>query len=121
MTDYTALAESYLDIWNETDAARRRALADDLFAPTCQFTDPLARAEGPAAIEAVIEQAQQQFAGHRLRLGGSVDGHHDQFRFVWELVSDDAAPVVVGFDVLVTGPDGKVEQVLGFLDKVPAS
>ncbi len=52
-----------------------------------------------------------------------MDGHHDQLRFTWELVSDgneQAPPVVVGFDVLVTGPDGKIAQVLGFLDRAPA-
>jgi hypothetical protein len=28
-------------------------------------------------------------------------------------------PVVVGFDVAVTGDDGRLATVLGFLDKVP--
>ncbi|MCE0540383.1 nuclear transport factor 2 family protein [Kineosporia rhizophila] len=123
MTDFTALAELYLQVWNEGDAARRRELAGDLFAATCVFTDPLASVQGPDGIEAVIAQGQQQFAGHHLRLAGPVDGHHDQLRFTWELVSDgneQAPPVVVGFDVLVTGPDGKIAQVLGFLDRAPA-
>lgn len=121
MTDFTALAERYLDVWNETDPARRRLLADELFAPTCRFTDPMVDVQGPEAIDATIGSVQQQFTGHRLRLAGPVDGHHDQFRFTWDLVGEPGAePVVVGFDVLVTGPDGKLEQVLGFLDRVPA-
>jgi hypothetical protein len=118
MTDFTALAERYLDVWNETDPGRRRLLADELFAPTCRFTDPMVDVEGPVAIDATIESVQQQFAGHRLRLAGPVDGHHDQFRFTWDLVGEpDVEPLVVGFDVLVAGADGKLEQVLGFLDR----
>jgi hypothetical protein len=120
MTDFTALAERYLDVWNETDPARRRLLAGELFTPTCRFTDPMADVEGPAAIDATIGTVQQQFAGHRLRLAGPVDGHHGQARFTWDLVGGPGAePLVVGFDVLVAGPDGKLEQVLGFLDRVP--
>ncbi len=47
MTDFTALAELYLQVWNEGDAARRRELAGDLFAATCVFTDPLASVQVP--------------------------------------------------------------------------
>jgi len=124
MTDYTALAERYLGVWNETNSDRRRALAAELFTSTCRFTDPLTDVGGPIAIEAVIGQVQQQFVGHHLRLAGPVDGHHNQFRFTWELVGDGASapaePVVAGFDVLVAGPGGKLEQVLGFIDRAPA-
>lgn len=117
MTNWTELAERYLDVWNEEDEGKRRELAAGLFTPDCRFTDPAVDVRGPEAIEAVIGQVRTQFAGHELRLAGAADGHHDQGRFTWEL---GEGPLVVGFDVVVTAGDGKIQQVLGFLDKVPA-
>ncbi|GLY33022.1 nuclear transport factor 2 family protein [Kineosporia sp. NBRC 101731] len=122
MTDWTSLAEQYLAVWNETDDTKRRVLAEELFAPTCRLTDPMVDVEGTSAIDAVIGQVQQQFTGHALRLAGAVDGHHDQVRFGWDLVptgSTGSEAVVVGFDVLLIAPDGKLDRVLGFLDRAP--
>ncbi len=49
-----------------------------------------------------------------------MDAHHRQARFNWGLGPEGAEPVVIGFDVAVTGEDGRIVAVLGFLDKVPA-
>jgi hypothetical protein len=51
---------------------------------------------------------------------GPVDAHHQQARFTWGLGPEGAEPVVIGFDVAVTGEDGRITSVHGFLDKVPA-
>ena len=53
-------------------------------------------------------------------LAGPVDAHHQQARFTWGLGPEGAEPLIVGFDVAVTGDDGQLVTVLGFLDKVPA-
>ena len=52
-------------------------------------------------------------------LAGPVDAHHRQARFSWNLAPEGAEPVVVGSDVALTGPDGQIVAVFGFLDKVP--
>jgi hypothetical protein len=52
-------------------------------------------------------------------LAGPVDSHHRQARFTWALGPADGEPVAEGFDVAVTGPDGRLATVLGFLDKIP--
>jgi hypothetical protein len=117
----TELAERYLAAWNETDpAARRRAVAD-LFAEDARYVDPLADVTGRDALEATIAAVQQQFPGWTFRPAGPADGHHEQVRFSWELGPADADAPVAGSDVVVTGPDGRVRTVLGFLDRVPAS
>jgi hypothetical protein len=42
-------------------------------------------------------------------------------RFSWELVPEAGGePLAIGFDVAVTGADGRIRSVLGFLDKAPA-
>ena len=66
---------------------------------------------------------QAQFPGHVIRLeDDAVDAHHNVGRFRWQLVPVDGdEPVVIGFDVAVTDGNGRLDSVLGFLDKVPAA
>ncbi|WP_067536322.1 nuclear transport factor 2 family protein [Nocardia crassostreae] len=116
MTDYTNIAQRYIDSWNEQDADKRKALIDELYTADVSFTDPLVEIRGTEAVDAMVAGAQQQFAGLEFGLG-PVDGHHDTARFTWYLGAPE--PLVIGFDV-ITLTGGRIAQVLGFLDKVPA-
>jgi hypothetical protein len=124
MTDYQDVTASYLAIWNETDPAAREGLAAELFTADVRYIDPLMDVEGVPALAAAIGAAQQQFPGWRFRSAGPADGHHHQVRFGWELGPADAAgpdgAPVAGFDVAVLSDDGRISQVLGFLDRVPS-
>ena len=136
MTTHDELAQRYIDTWNETDPSARRAAVDQLYTEEASYIDPLAVADGREAIASMIGAVQQQFPGFRFRLAGPVDGHHNQARFGWELGPDgiwkrigtkkgelgpDGAPApIVGFDVAVSDDSGRIQTVLGFLDKVPA-
>ena len=119
MSDFTELAQRYLATWNETDPAARRALIDEVWSPGGRYIDPLAEVAGRDQIDALVAAAQGQFPGMTFRLSGVVDAHHDQARSTWELGPDGTA-VVEGFDVVQRAADGKLDLVLGFLDKVPA-
>ena len=121
MTDYATIAQRYIDAWNQTDAAARRAAVDQLYTEDARYVDPLAVAEGREAIASMIGAAQEQFPGFVFTLAGPVDGHHNQARFGWELGPAGAPAPIVGFDVAVTDDDGRIRTVLGFLDKVPAA
>lgn len=118
--DYTATVERYLAVWNETDPARRAALAEAVFTEDATYTDPLAAVAGRAAIESVIGAVQGQFAGLEFSLAGPADGHHDLVRFTWHLGPAGGEALAIGFDVAVLDADGRVRSVHGFLDKVPA-
>ncbi|NNH69372.1 nuclear transport factor 2 family protein [Nocardia uniformis] len=118
MTEFENIAQRYIETWNESDAGKRRQLIDELYTADVSFTDPLVQLTGPDAIDAMVAGAQQQFAGLTFGLG-PVDGHHNTARFTWTLGAPDAEPLVIGFDV-ITVVDGRIERVLGFLDKVPA-
>src|ERR1700742_3707376 len=111
------IAERYLACWNETDAATRKSLIDTTWSHDARYTDPLAQARGVAAIDATIAAVQGQFPGFVFTQVGDVDAHHQQARFQWGLGPAGAEPVVIGFDVVVTGDDGRITDVLGFLDK----
>jgi hypothetical protein len=122
MSDYTELANRYLAVWNEADTERRRAAIAELWTEDGGYTDPVAAVKGHDGIEAVISGAREQFPGFVFSLLGAVDGHHDMARFQWGLALEGSAePVVIGFDVAVLAEDGRLRDVLGFLDKVPTA
>ena len=114
------LIERYLATWNETDAGKRRALIDELYAEEASYVDPMAEAHGREAIDTTIAAVQAQFPGFVFTLAGPVDAHHRQVRFTWGLGPVDAEPLVVGFDVAVCDEAARLTSVHGFLDKVPA-
>ncbi len=120
MSDINELVQRYLAAWNETDAGARRAVLEEVFAEDGVYTDPLVSVRGRDGLDAAIAAVQGQFGGLVFSFGGAVDAHHDIARFVWHLGPEGAEPVVVGFDVVQVGEDGRISRVLGFLDKVPA-
>ncbi|GAA2300482.1 nuclear transport factor 2 family protein [Nonomuraea roseoviolacea subsp. roseoviolacea] len=120
MSDINELVQRYLAAWNETDATARRAALAEVFAEDATYTDPLVSVRGLDGLDATIAAVQGQFGGLVFSLGGAVDAHHDIARFTWNLGPEGAEPLAVGFDVAVIGEDGRITQVLGFLDKVPA-
>ncbi|GAA0720419.1 nuclear transport factor 2 family protein [Dactylosporangium roseum] len=120
MTDFAKIVERYLRIWNETDPGARRAAIDELFTEDVAFVDPMASVSGRAGVDGLIAAVQAQFPGCGLALLGGVDGHHEQARFGWEMGLPGRPADVVGFDVVTLAPDGRINQVLGFLDRVPA-
>lgn len=119
-TDAMAAVARYLDAWNERDAAARRAIIDEIWAPGGTYTDPLAEVAGRDGIDAAIAAVQAQFPEFVFRPGGPVDAHHELARFTWELGPEGGEALVVGFDVALFDGEGRIHAVLGFLDKVPA-
>lgn len=120
MPTFDELATRYIDLWNETDPVTRRRGVDELWSADARYVDPMVDAQGREAIDQTIGAVQDQFPGFVFRLAGPVDAHHNQGRFTWELgPAGDEAPIV-GFDVAVTDAEGRLQTVLGFLDKVPA-
>ncbi|MFG3436972.1 nuclear transport factor 2 family protein [Nonomuraea sp. NPDC047897] len=120
MSDTNELVQRYLAAWNETDAAARRATLAEVFAEDAVYTDPLVSVRGRDGLDATIAAVQGQFGGLVFSLGGAVDAHHDIARFTWHLGPEGGEPLVIGFDVAVIDGDGRISQVLGFLDRVPA-
>lgn len=120
MSTLESLVHRYIDSWNQSDAGKRKAAIRELYAEDAAYTDPLAAVRGWDGIDGFIAAAQQQFKGLVFSLAGKVDAHHDTARFTWHLGAPGAEPVVIGFDV-VAAQDGRLRQVYGFLDKVPAT
>jgi hypothetical protein len=121
MINFDELAQRYIDTWNQTDPDVRRTAVAQLYTADASYTDPLAAAEGHDGSAAMIGAVQDRFPGFTFRLAGPVDGHHNQARFGWELGPAGAEAPIIGFDVAVIDDSGRIQTVLGFLDKVPAA
>ena len=120
MSTHEQLAQRYIALWTRpfpphAAAASRRSGATT---PATSTRWPTRRATRRST--RTIAAVQEQFPGFEFRLAGPVDGHHDLARFTWELGPAGAEAPIVGFDVAVTGGDGRLRSVLGFLDRVPA-
>lgn len=114
------IATQYLAVWNERDAAARRALVARAFSVDANYVDPMMRGAGHDGIDAMIAGAQGQFPGYRFELDGTADGHNDVVRFSWTLGLPGGDPVAHGTDVARVAGDGRLASVTGFLDAVPA-
>jgi hypothetical protein len=122
MTDSSSsdLIANYLAAWNEADPDARRSLIQRHWTDVPVYVDPMTEAQGAEAISATIGAVHDQFPGFVFTPVGDVDAHHNQARFHWGLGPAGAEPIVIGFDVVVTDDSGRIDRVLGFLDRVPS-
>ena len=115
MTDPVNVAETYLAAWNEPDDARRLTLMAG-WTDQASYVDPLMQGEGRDGIAAMIAAARTQFPGHAFTLSGTPDGHGDHVRFSWALAPEGGAPVAHGTDMVRLDREGRIAEVVGFLD-----
>lgn len=120
MTDATSIANCYIALWNETNADRRQALMADLWIEDGTYIDPLMQGRGHSQIDGLISAVHQQFPGVRFTLIGQPDGHGDNVRFSWQLGPEGADGPIKGTD-FATLDNGRLKEVVGFLDQVPAA
>jgi hypothetical protein len=120
MTEPTGIATIYLAAWNEPDDEARRAMLQDGWTVDASYVDPMMAADGREQIASMIGQARASFPGCRFSLRGSPDGYGDRVRFSWSLGPDEAPDTFQGTDIVRLGADGRIREVVGFLDRVPA-
>ncbi|HWS51297.1 MAG TPA: nuclear transport factor 2 family protein [Microbacterium sp.] len=114
------IVTAYLDTWNATAADVKAALLERHWAADAAYTDPMVAVTGHDGIGGVIDAVHGQFPGFVFSLIGTPDTHHTHARFQWGLGPAGQEPLVIGFDVLITDDAGRIRQVIGFLDRVPA-
>ncbi len=117
--DVARLVDTYIEMWNETDVARRAELIASAWTDDGAYTDPLLEATGPAAISEMVDAVHAQLPGHRFRLTTGIDSHHDHHRFGWELAATDGTVAVEGIDVAQLAPDGRLVRITGFFGALP--
>lgn len=120
MSDPTSIAAAYLDTWNETDAEKRHALMKTHWSEDATYVDPLMSAEGAGQIAGLVGAVHQRFPGFRFKSLGTPNGHGRYVRLAWSLGPEGAEPPIEGSDLL-TVDGGRIRQVVGFIDRAPAS
>ena len=121
MSASTTVVDRFIAIWNESDPGRRRELVDQTFTEEATFTDPLMLAAGHANLDQMFAGAQAQVPGAQVSLLGEPEHHHGWTRFAWKMVMDESDDSLIEGTVIARiGADGRFEQLIGFLDKVPA-
>lgn len=117
--DATAIADSYIAMWNATDGDRRRALIAQVWAAAARYRDPMLAGDGHDGIDAMVQAVHAQYPGHRFSRTSAVDCHNDRIRFGWALGAAGAAPLVTGVDFGVLADDGRLQEIAGFFDAMP--
>ena len=123
-TDTTALetvVDTYLETWNETDAAKRAELIEPSLGADLWYRDPMLEADGLEAYDGMIAAVQGQIPGHVMRRTSAVDAHRDLVRFNWALGVPGEAPTFAGVDVAKYDDDGKLHRIIGFAGETIAA
>jgi SnoaL-like domain len=116
MLDPKAIAEAYLGAWNEEDSQRRRVLLGQSWTSDARYVDPLMAGEGREGIATMIEAARGKFPGHAFMLRGTPDGYGRYVRLSWTLAAPAGDHVAHGSDVIRVDGQGRIADVIGFLD-----
>jgi hypothetical protein len=137
VTDAKELADRYVNLWNEPDAARRRQLIVELWTedgahllqPPQEMCELAARpgigltagldARGHAALEARVTSAYEEFVApgaFTFRRRDNVERVADVVKFNWEMVSADGEVAAVGLEFIVLAPDGRVRSDYQFIE-----
>jgi len=120
VTDPNTLVARYIASFNEADAEKRFSLIGETFAETATYVDPLMQSEGWRGIDQMLAAVQSRFAGLVFRQVGKVDAYDDRVRFSWELGPADGPSIAGGTD-FARVEDGRLAEVVGFLDFAPAA
>ncbi len=121
-TPINTVVDTYFAMWNETDPLRRREIIAGAWSLDAAYSDPLFTASGAEGLDALVAGVHQRFPGHRFRLTGAVESHHDRARWGWELAGPDGDVLVArGVDFAVLTADGRLREVTGFFEPVAAT
>lgn len=113
------LVERYFAMWNETNPERRREIIARTWTESAHYLDPMLQGDGRDGIDAMVKAVQERFPGHKFRLKGGIDAHHDRLRFAWDLASETGVPVASGLDFGVVADGVRLATITGFLDAAP--
>jgi hypothetical protein len=105
------LAEQYIQIWNEPDAALRRARIAKIWTEDgVQFT-PQHEYRGYERLEKRVESAHEEFVkqgGCVFRLSGEYEAHHGAVKLTWEMIPSGGGKVAAtGLVFLLLSDDGR--------------
>jgi SnoaL-like protein len=112
------IIDAYVASWNETDPAKRKSALAASCATDARYRDPMMVSDGQAGLDAMLAGVQAKFPGFVLRRISKVDSHNDAVRFAWSLGPVSGPSVAEGVDFATLSSDGKLANIVGFIDKM---
>lgn len=112
-----ALAHS-LAMWNERDPDRVREHIDRGVAEDVSFVDPRGEHLGRDALHEAVRRFRTAFPEADLSLTSGVDGHHNRYRYTWQIV-EGGKTIQDGFDVMTLDSHGLIKRVVAFFGPLP--
>lgn len=113
------LVERYVALWNEPDAAKRRAAIEALWTPDGSHYSPTLEAHGYDELEARVLRSHQRWVVDQdfyFRSTGDVHTHHGVMTFTWEMLPRDGSSVEsVGQDFFLLAPEGRARAIYQFI------
>jgi hypothetical protein len=118
-------ADSFVALWNETDAERRRERVTELYAPDATYVfyrkDPL---RGHQAIIDQLTYTHELYdpMGYIFRSSHNAIGHHNVIRLNWVMVAAATGEMeMAGQDVVVLDELGRITVDYQFHERLPTS
>lgn len=106
----------YFDAWNETDAAKRKALLAPVWAEGGVYADPTVETVGIDALCEHIGRLLARLPGSRIGLTGAIETHHHFSRFSWSRVDAAGKPMRNGVDFAEIDGAGRFTRMIGFFE-----
>ena len=119
MTDVQELADRYVAVWNETDAAARRQAIGELWAPDGLHYWRTFEAQGYAALEKRVTDSHNKNVrdgGYRFRAVKNAQALRNVVTFNWEMLPAAGGEVAaVGLDFVVVDERGRIVSDYQFI------
>ena len=93
------MRRNVLEVFAETDPARRLAVITEIYAEEAVFYDPEGEVSGHEAINALVTRLQAQDPSLRFRVLGEPRSLRDLATVDWELGPADGPAVMTGSDI----------------------
>jgi hypothetical protein len=111
--------ETYLALWNTTDEAQCREIADQSLTEDVVVEYPSFQAYGRAEVVATATRFHQDNPGAQIVLISGAEGHHGWARGAWRVVSADGTARGEGQTMLELADDGRIRRAIGFRNPLP--
>lgn len=122
-SNYNSLADRYIAMWNETDAAARRKLVDEVWAEEGAYYNRLFVARGRDIIEAAVGTAHNEYfsKGFSFKSQNNAYGHHHGVKFDWVMVTTATGEVdTFGQDFVILNGEDQILMDYQFGMKPPS-
>lgn len=114
-----ALVDAHLAAFSAPDAATRRGLIEQAWAPTGHFADPLFAATGHDEIDALAASVPGLYPEHVFTRTSGIDLHHGHARYAFAFTAPDGTVVIDGTELAQVGVEDRLVRVIGFFGPIP--